>query len=120
MFNERRIRCNSVWALEQLLKRFDEEATFELWLTTNHGPMISMLRNGADAFLMYLRAEGDSGFTSRSAQERSGTVAFRLSNGEQDQYPLSWCLETGECYKALVEFFSSNGAKPDAIIWHAD
>jgi hypothetical protein len=120
MFNERRKRCNSVWALEQLLKRFDEEATFELWLNTNHGPMICMLRNEANAFLMYLRAPGDAGFTSRGSQERSGTAAFRLRNGQEDEYPLSWCVDRGECYKALVHFFSNNGDKPDSIVWHTD
>jgi hypothetical protein len=119
MFNERRNRCNSVWAFEELLKHFDEEATFELWLKTNHGPMICMLRNEANAFLMYLRAEGDAGFTSRST-EISGTATFRLSNGQEDEYPLSWCVEIADCYKALVLFFSNNGDKPDSIIWHTD
>lgn len=106
--------------MEQLLKGFDAEVRFELWLKTDHGPMISMLRNEANAFLMYLRAEGDAGFTSRSAQDRSGTATFRLSNGQEDEYPLSWCVDIAECYKALVHFFSHNGARPDSIRWHAD
>jgi hypothetical protein len=120
MFNKRRRRCNSVWAFEQLLKRFNEEATFELWLKTDHGPMISMLRNEANGFLMYLRADGDAGFTSRSVQDRSGTATFRLSNGQEDEYPLSRCVDISECYKALAAFFSRNGDRPDSILWHAD
>lgn len=119
-FNDHSKACKSVWALEQLIKRFDEEETFELWLKTKHGPMISMLRKGANAFLMYLRAEGDSGFTSRSANGILGTAPFRLSNGQDDQYPLSWCIGTSQCYEALIEFFSQNGNKPDSVIWHED
>lgn len=82
--------------------------------------MLSMLRDGANAFLMYLRAEGDAGFTSRGASGRSGTAAFRLGNGQQDEYPLSWCVGIDEYYKALVHFFSHNGDRPDFILWHAD
>jgi hypothetical protein len=120
IFNKRNHSCNSVWALEQLQRSFDEQGTFELWLKAGHGPMISMLRNGPNAFLMYLRADGDSGFTSRNAKEKLGTAPFRLSNGQDDQYPLSWCLDTDECYKALIEFFSQNGEKPKCIEWHED
>jgi hypothetical protein len=119
-FNDLSKACRSVRALKQLLERFDQEDMFELWLKTKHGPMISMLRNRANAFLMYLRAEGDSGFTSRGANGNVGSASFRLSNGEEHQYPLSWCIGTSQCYEALIEFFSQNGNKPDSVIWHED
>ncbi|MGC5700453.1 hypothetical protein J4P02_09625 [Pseudomonas sp. NFXW11] len=51
--------------LREALERFDEVPQFELWVSITDGPSICMLRNGEHAWLMYLRYEGDSGFTSQ-------------------------------------------------------
>jgi len=82
--------------------------------------MLSMLRSGANAFLMYLRYEGDSGYTSRGHLDRSGVASYVLANGQVDEYPLAWCIDPEQCYRAIACFFANDGARPDGIDWHKD
>jgi len=75
-----------------------------------------MLRNGTNAWLMYLRHhEGDNGFTSQGETGRIGVASYELSNGQVDEYPLSWCIEIEQCYKALAYFFVNEGSKPEWV-----
>jgi Immunity protein Imm1 len=93
---------------------------FELWASFPEGPSLCMLRNGDDAWLMYLRHAGDSGFSSRSASGRPGSASFKLADGQVDAYPLSWCVDAEQCYKALAYFYENSGARPEWIKWHED
>jgi len=117
-FNDEHKSCDSVEALGLLLDEFDQVPVFELWIKVMGGPSMSMLRNHDRAFLLYLRQMGDSGFTSRVAGTVSGTSPFRLANGQLDEYPLNWCVDLKQCYKAIAYFFVNEGAKPDWIQWH--
>ena len=119
-FNGQTKHCESIEAFSLELDVFDGELAFELWLRVPNGTSMSMLRNGPNAFLMYLRFPGDSGFTSRASPAKPGTASFRLSNGQEDEYPLSWCIDVEQCYKALAYFFVNNGDKPDWVQWHQD
>jgi hypothetical protein len=119
-FNGQARHCESIEAFGLELESFDAEPAFELWLSVPNGASMSMLRNGPNAFLMYLRFPGDSGLTSRVGPAKPGTASFRLSNGQEDEYPLSWCIDLEQCYKALAYFFVNNGGKPDWVQWHKD
>jgi hypothetical protein len=99
------------------LDRFDLEPRFELWISCNEGPSLAMLRNGDHAWLTYLRFNGDSGVTSRGDQQKQGVCSYVLSNGQIDEYPLSWCVNLEECYKAFAYFFVNDGARYDFIAW---
>jgi len=68
-FNRQTKHCESIEAFGLELDGFDGEPTFELWLKVPNGASMSMVRNGPNAFLMYLRFPGDSGFTSRASQQ---------------------------------------------------
>src|SRR5437762_3798151 len=97
----------SLASIEQLglaLDRFDLESQFELWISRDDGPSLTMLRNGDNAWLMYLRFKGDSGVVSSSAPRKIGICSYTLSNGEINECPLSWCIELEECYKAVAYF----------------
>ena len=64
----------------------------EIWLHSPTGQMLAVLVNGDRAWLMFLRAEGDSGFSSRNPAypgPDQATLEFRLSNGQVDAYPAS-------------------------------
>jgi hypothetical protein len=76
-----------------------------------------MLRNGANAWLMYLRFNGDSGFVSKGDATKTGDESYTLSNGQVDKYPLSWCIDLEQCYKAIAYFFVNEGAQPVFIAW---
>jgi len=38
-----------------------------------------------------------------------------MSNGQVDVYPLSWCIDVKQCYKAVAYFCVNEGAKPDGV-----
>ncbi len=119
-FNGQREPVLSTEHMGRLLDQFDQSPLFELWAYSPAGPSLCMLRNGDDAWLMYLRHEGDSGFSSRSASARAGSANFKLSNGQFDAYPLSWCVDVKQCYKAMAYFYENAGARPEWIEWYED
>lgn len=67
---------------------------------------------------MYLRYEGDSGFISQGEPSAHGVALYELANGQVDEYPLAWCIDVEQCYKALAYFFVNEGAQPDWVSWH--
>lgn len=109
--------CKTIEDFGVALDNFDVEPQFELWLKEPKGPAVCMLRNGVNAWLMYLRHEGDSGFTSLGDAQRSDAVNYRLSNGQTDEYPAAWCVPVEQCYKALAYFFVNSGLRPEWLAW---
>ena len=109
--------CQSIEDFGAALDEFDAEPQFELWLNQPDGPAICMLRNGVNAWLMYLRHAGDSGFTTLGDRQRVGTVPYRLSNGQTDEHPATWCVPVEDCYKALAYFFVNDGLRPEWLAW---
>jgi hypothetical protein len=71
---------------------------------------------------MYLRCEGDSGFSSRNPSydgTADGEIEYELSNGQRDFYPASWALPIAEIRRAL-EYFGREHQRPPFVIWHED
>jgi len=117
-FNDHTQSVVSVEQLGGLLDQFNSTDQFELWLSIETGPSVCMLRNGKNAFLMYLRFSGDSGFVSQAEESKPGSASYVLSNGQVDEYPLAWCVNVEQCYKVLAYFFVNDGAKPDWVSWY--
>jgi len=44
-------------------------------------------------------------------------VKFTMANGQVDEYPLSWCIERENAYKAIVYFYVNSGGKSPHINW---
>lgn len=99
------------------LGRFDLERQFELWISAPTGQSISMLRNGDNAWLMYLCFDGDSGSVTQGTRHDNGTCEYKLSNGQVDEYPFSWCIQIEQCYKAIAHFYLNNGARYNLVTW---
>ncbi len=91
--------------LAQMLRSITEQYS-EIWLTHADGPSLCCLKNGNDAFLMYLRFEGDSGYVSFSP-ERSQTdfIDFILANGQKDSYPKAQAVSYDEATSACEKFW---------------
>lgn len=100
-----------------VLGHFDLEQQFELWISAPGGQSISMLRNGDNAWLMYLRFDGDTGSVTQGAQPTDGTCVYTLANGQMDEYPLSWCIPIEQCYEAITYFFLNNGGQYESVVW---
>ena len=117
-FNGKQQEVSSIEQFGVALDRFDQVGEFEVWLSASQGQAICMLRNGSNAWLMYLRHDGDTEFTSSAETSRTGVASYTLSNGQVDEYPLSWCIEVEQCYIALAYFFVNEGGKPEWVSWH--
>ena len=115
--NGDRQRISSIEELDAALVRYEQYPRFELWVSVPNGPSMSMLRSEMHAWLMYLRFAGDAGFVSQGDPAKTGEAYYTLSNGQVDEYPLSWCIDLERCYQAIMYFFVNEGAKPEWITW---
>ena len=80
---------------------------------------MTALTNGEFGWLMYLREDGDAGFSSRNPDyrgEAAETMDFYLSNGQLDEYPLAWVLPIKQIERAL-DYFEKHRRLPESIIW---
>ena len=108
---------SSVARMGEALNEADAHAIFELVASIPDGPSMLMPRNGADAWLMYLREPGDAGFRSSGDPDRAGIASCTLGNGQEDACPLAWCIDVERCYRAIAYFCVNEGAKPPWIDW---
>lgn len=115
-FNGIDVPIDSLEQLGVVLKNFDRTTEFELWISAGSFPSMCMLRNGEHAWLMYMRSEDDS---VHSIGEYGGNEScrFSLSNGQLDEYPLSWCIDVEQCYKVITYFYVNEGAIPAWVKW---
>lgn len=115
---------DSIPMLEQALLDARTLAQCELWLTmaedAEQGPALCMLRNGGNAWLMYLSGQDDLSFHSLGDEEADGTCSYLLSNGQVDEYPEAWCVDVEQCQRAFISFFKTGGARLAGIAWEAD
>jgi hypothetical protein len=115
--NDTEFSMGSIEDLGEFLDRLDREVKFEFWISTENGPSMAMLRNGDCGWLMYLHFNGDRGLVTKGDQSRQGNCAYELSNGQVDEYPLSWCIDLEQCYKAIAYFFVNEGARYEFVTW---
>lgn len=104
-------------------KHFFEKENFkEISIELEDGQSLLVLINGNFGWLMYLRYEGDAGFSSRNPLfegDQEEMMEFLLCNGQADFYPLSWVLPIDQIDKAIA-YFEETKQQPPFICWHAD
>ena len=134
-------RVASAAELRQELVPFASQQFREIWVRVDpEGPSLCALMNTNVGWLMYLRHdEGDTGFSSRNPMfdesdvmlgglvsvglvggEHVPVIAYRLSNGQGDQYPASWALPERDIMYALEYFVEHEGRRPPFVKWHDD
>lgn len=94
----------------------------EVWVESPDGQSMCALINGDRGWLMYLREEGDAGFSSRNpdyAGPIDAEIEYYLSNGQRDTYPASWALPVADVQRAL-EYFKREYRPPAWVTWHND
>jgi len=110
--------------LQLALKQARSLAQCELWLTRaidpEQGPALCLLRNGANAWLMYLSGQDELSFHTLGDEEADGACSYLLSNGQVDEYPEAWCVDVEQCQQACIAFFKTGGARPAVVVWEAD
>jgi hypothetical protein len=100
-------------------------AEFEAtWLEAEDGGSLCALLNytAGLGWLMYLRAYGDAGFSSRNPQydgPADAMVEYRLDNGKHDLYPKQWAYPI-EIIRLALKHFKATGQPPTFVEWHND
>jgi hypothetical protein len=88
----------------------------EIWMQyAAENPTICALTNGQAAWLMYLRYEGDAGFSTRDPNYSGppkAVIEYYLANGQRHEYPASWNITTAEAMRALEYFFLKEEMAP--------
>lgn len=94
----------------------------EEWIELSDGQSMCALINGDVGWLMYLRENGDAGFSSRNP-DYSGPpdaqIEYELGNGQRDAYPASWALPV-QMVRQAMEYFQRENRPPTFITWHND
>jgi ribosomal protein L7/L12 len=127
--------------LRQELAPFASQQFREIWVSVDAGgPSLAALMNTDVGWLMYLRHDdGDPGFSSRNPmydetgatlgglahgglfnREHVPVIAYRLSNGQEDEYPARWALPESDVMRALEYFVEHEGRRPPFVQWHDD
>lgn len=103
----------------ELKKQLNEDDQFkEIWIDGSDEQSICALINGNIGWLMYLRFDGDAGYSSRNPLETSDeNIEFCLSNGQCDEYPKKWTYPLSILKEALFNFIK-NGQLPNQVEWH--
>jgi hypothetical protein len=94
----------------------------EIWVDHDPFPSLCALVHDANAWLMYIRYDGDAGFSSRNpayAGDPHAKLEFYLSNGQRDVYPASWCYPTQDVVDA-VRLFAVTRKVPAGLVWYND
>jgi Immunity protein Imm1 len=93
----------------------------EVWINHSGGwPALCALINGEAAWLMFMRYEGDAGFSTRNplyAGPEKAFIEYHLSNGQYDEYPAAWNITTAEAIRGL-EFFFEEAAMAPWLHWY--
>lgn len=79
-----------------------------------------MLRNGGNAWLMYVSPQDETSYHSLGDEEAPGECSYLLANGQVDFYPEAWCIAVELCYQAMAAFLRDSGARLAAVAWQAD
>jgi immunity protein Imm1 of predicted polymorphic toxin system len=99
-----------------------DSAFREIWVQSPSGSFLCALINGDVGWLMYLREEGDAGFSSRNPDYRGDpdeVIEYRLNNGQIDEYPRAWAYPV-ELIEPAICHFRETGSPPLFIEWHND
>lgn len=100
----------------------DRSRFAEVWVHAPDGQAMAALINDDLGWLMYLRHDGDGGFSSRNPDytgPADATIEYYLDNGQRDTYPASWALPISVVRRAL-ESFEREHRPPPWISWHND
>ena len=107
--------------LASSLAELPESGFAEIWVSHGSFPTLCALINGDRGWLMFLRYEGDAGFSSRNPDyaPSHAELEFMLSNGQVDRYPAEWTYSRAQILETL-EYFAHTRHLPAALYWFND
>lgn len=114
----------AIHTIEELRERlrYPRSRFLELWATAPSGQSLCALVSDDVGWLMFLRENGDAGFSTRNPDYSGDSdefIDYHLENGQHDQYPASWALPISEVQRALEHFIIHSEPAP-WLTWHND
>ena len=94
----------------------------ELWAAAPPDQSLCALISGEVGWLLYLRKNGDAGFSTRNPSysgSPESKIHYRLDNGQHDTYPAAWALPVSEIQRAL-EHFIIHAEPASWLTWQND
>ena len=94
---------------------------YEVWIDFGPEPTLSALINETRGWLIYMRYDGDAGFSSRNPEHagEERELEFRLGNGQLDVYPIEYTFPKTKIIEVL-KYFIVNRRVPDWLDWFND
>jgi hypothetical protein len=110
--------------VEELRERFRSPRPqfLELWAFAPPDQSLCALISGEVGWLMFLRENGDAGFSTRNPDYTGRPDEFidcYLDNGQHDRFPAEWALPVAEVQRA-IEHFITHAAPASWLTWHND
>ena len=93
----------------------------EVWVDHDPFPALCALLNGDKGWLMWIRYDGDAGFSSRNpayAGPSGAQVEYMLGNGQIDRYPPACAYPRGHVCAALQSF--AHTRRVPGVSWFND
>lgn len=98
-----------------------QEKSFVDYSFSGHGETtVLLLRNSTHSFAIYLKYEGDAGFTTYNAKGTSTEIQnFMLTNGQKDEYPTSLLVDNKDGLE-ILKFYLLTGEMYPGIEWREE
>jgi hypothetical protein len=93
----------------------------EIWVDHGGFPALCALVNGEQGWLMWVRYDGDAGFSSRNpgySGPSSIEIEYMLANGQVDRYPAAWAYSRALVFDALQSFARTRHV--EGVSWFND
>ncbi len=90
----------------------------ESWVRSDKSQLLCILKVKDKMLLMYLQNEGDVGVISQGKDNSQKLISFTLANGQVDEYPASWCIDSQTAHEGIRFFLESGGKRPQNINWN--
>src|SRR5258708_37555180 len=122
-----------------LMQTLEHDVVYTSASSLKGGPILGALMNTNVGWLTYLRHDdGDTGFSSRNpmynesdtlgglafdglyGREHVPVITYRLSNGQEDEFPASWALPESDIMRALEYFVQHECRRSPFVQWHDD
>jgi len=115
--NQKHIQINTATDILKYLGLLGSTELAESWIRSNDSQLMCILKANDKMLLMYLQNEGDVGVISQGNDGADQLVSFTLANGQVDEYPQNWCVDSQAAHQGIRFFLESGGKRPENIRW---
>lgn len=105
----------------QIVIKQNQEKSFVDYSFSGHGETtVLLLRNSTHSFAIYLKYDGDAGFTTHDPKGTSTEMKdFMLTNGQKDEYPTALLVDNKDGLE-ILKFYLLTGEMYPGVDWREE